>query len=203
MVELNPGERLEWPGLALDVLGPRYVPARSAGQQDGTTINNSSVVLRAETAAGRVMLTGDVELAAQADLLADVGDLKAEVLKVPHHGSRYSLPSFLAAVAPRVALVSVGAGNTYGHPSKSTMDSLRALGALVTRTDTDGDTAVVGDPAGPAVSRRGEPRGPPRPVRLARAGPEPWFSPRRRGSLQPSEPGRGVAPPGSPPNRRQ
>ncbi|WP_086848860.1 ComEC/Rec2 family competence protein [Amycolatopsis kentuckyensis] len=159
LVELNPGERLDWPGLALEVLGPRYVPARTDGPQDGTTINNSSVVLRAETTAGRVLLTGDVELAAQADLLADIGNLKAEVLKVPHHGSRYSLPSFLAAVAPRVALVSVGAGNTYGHPSKSTMDTLVALGARVTRTDVDGDTAVV---AGTAIARRGEPRGPPR-----------------------------------------
>jgi competence protein ComEC len=162
LVELSPGERLAWPGLSLDVLGPHYVPARSAGQQDGTTINNSSVVLRARTPAGRVLLTGDVELAAQADLLADGDNLKAEMLKVPHHGSRYSLPTFLAAVAPRVALVSVGAGNTYGHPNKSTMDSLTALGALVTRTDVDGDTAVVGDASGPAVARRGEPRGPPR-----------------------------------------
>ncbi|MGW3959394.1 ComEC/Rec2 family competence protein [Amycolatopsis sp. NPDC005003] len=159
LVELNPGERLDWPGLAIDVLGPRYVPARSSEPQDGTTINNSSVVLRAETQAGRALLTGDVELAAQADLLADIGDLKAEVLKVPHHGSRYSLPAFLAAVAPRVALVSVGAGNTYGHPSKSTIDTLTALGARVTRTDLDGDTAVV---TGTAIARRGEPRAPPR-----------------------------------------
>ncbi|QKV74925.1 ComEC/Rec2 family competence protein [Amycolatopsis sp. Hca4] len=159
LVELNPGERLDWPGLALEVLGPRYVPARADGPQDGTTINNSSVVLRAETPAGHVLLTGDVELAAQADLLADIGNLKAEVLKVPHHGSRYSLPSFLAAVAPRVAMVSVGAGNTYGHPSKSTMDTLVALGARVTRTDLDGDTAVI---TGAAIVRRGEPRGPPR-----------------------------------------
>ncbi|MDT7805661.1 MAG: competence protein ComEC [Actinomycetota bacterium] len=161
LVELSPGERVNLPGLTLDVLGPRYVPSRSAVKQDGTTINNSSVVLRAETAAGRVLMTGDVELAAQADLLADVGDLKAEVLKVPHHGSRYSLPAFLAAVAPRTALISVGAGNSYGHPSKSTVDTLTALGALVTRTDVDGDTAVVPDPSGPAIARRGEPRGPP------------------------------------------
>ncbi len=159
LVELNPGERMDWPGLTLDVLGPRYVPARSASPQDGTTINNSSVVLRAQTPAGRVLLTGDVELAAQSDLLAGIGDLKAEVLKVPHHGSRYSSPAFLAAVMPRVALVSVGAGNTYGHPSKSTMDTLAALGALVTRTDVDGDTAVV---TGTAIVRRGEPRAPPR-----------------------------------------
>ncbi|MFD9964450.1 ComEC/Rec2 family competence protein [Amycolatopsis sp. NPDC058986] len=162
LLELSVGQRLEWPGLSLDVLGPRYVPARSATEQDGTMVNNSSVVLRAGTPAGRVLLTGDVELAAQADLLAGGADLRSEVLKVPHHGSRYSLPDFLTAVAPRVAMASVGAGNRYGHPSKSTVDALIALGALVTRTDLDGDTAVLPDGGGPAVSRRGEPRGPPR-----------------------------------------
>jgi competence protein ComEC len=65
-------------------------------------------------------------------------------------------------VAPKTALVSVGAGNPYGHPSMSTLDTLARLGARVTRTDVDGDTAVLPDPAGPALARRGEPRGPPR-----------------------------------------
>ncbi|MEC3977274.1 ComEC/Rec2 family competence protein [Amycolatopsis sp. H20-H5] len=162
LLELDAGQRLSWPGLTLEVLGPRYVPARAAAEQDGTMINNSSVVLRAGTPAGRILLTGDVELAAQADLLSAGVDLRAEVLKVPHHGSRYSLPGFLGAVAPRAALVSVGAGNTYGHPSKSTMDTLAALGVPVARTDQDGDAAVVGEAPGPAMVRRGEPRGPPR-----------------------------------------
>lgn len=125
-------------------------------------INNSSVVLRATTAAGRVLLTGDVELAAQADLLAEGVDLHADVLKVPHHGSRYSLPQFLEAVGARAAMISVGAGNSYGHPAKSTVDVLGTLGVLVTRTDVDGDTAVLPGDGGPAVARRGEPRGPPR-----------------------------------------
>ncbi|MDT8914576.1 ComEC/Rec2 family competence protein [Amycolatopsis sp. PS_44_ISF1] len=162
LLELSQGQRLSWPGLALDVLGPRYVTARSPALQDGTMINNSSVVLRAQTPAGRVLLPGDVELAAQVDLLAEGADLRADVLKVPHHGSRFSLPGFLSAAAPRAALVSVGAGNSYGHPSQSTMDVLKTLGALVTRTDVDGDTAVLPGTDGPSVSRRGEPRGPPR-----------------------------------------
>ncbi|SDY14424.1 competence protein ComEC [Amycolatopsis xylanica] len=157
LAELTIGQRLEWPELAIDVLGPHYVTQRGADQQDGTAINNASVVLRAQTAAGKVLLTGDVELAAQADLLEDGDALRADVLKVPHHGSRYSLPQFLAAVAPRVAMVSVGAGNRYGHPAKSTLDTLAAVGALVTRTDADGDVAVLADQGGPAVSRR---RGP-------------------------------------------
>ncbi|MBB4682516.1 ComEC/Rec2 family competence protein [Amycolatopsis jiangsuensis] len=161
LVQLSQGQRLDWPGLSLDVLGPRYASRRSPALQDGTMINNSSLVLRATTPAGRVLLSGDVELAAQADLLAEGADLRADVLKVPHHGSKYSLPQFLAAVRPRAALISVGADNGYGHPSKSTVDVLGTLGVLVTRTDLDGDTAVLPGDGGPAVARRGEPRGPP------------------------------------------
>jgi competence protein ComEC len=156
LLELEVGQRLDWPGLSLEVLGPRYVSPPDDDVADGTGINNTSIVLRAVTPAGRVLLTGDVELAAQGDLLAGGADLHAEVLKVPHHGSHFSLPQFLAAVAPRLALISVGAGNTYGHPSKSTIDSLVADGALVTRTDTDGDTAVVPDNGEPAVVRKGK-----------------------------------------------
>jgi competence protein ComEC len=162
LLELTVGQRLGWPGLGLEILGPRYVTTRGADQQDGTTINNSSVVFRADTRAGRMLMTGDVELAAQADLLADGTDLRAEILKVPHHGSRFSLPGFIRAVSPRIAMVSVGAGNTYGHPSKTTVDTLTGAGALVTRTDTDGDNAVITDAQGLSVARRGQPRGPPR-----------------------------------------
>jgi competence protein ComEC len=102
LLELDIGERLDWPGLGLDVVGPHYVTSRRIDEQDGTAINNTSVVLRAETRSGRMLLTGDVELAAQADLLASGADLRAEILKVPHHGSRFSSPGFLSAIAPRV-----------------------------------------------------------------------------------------------------
>ncbi|MBB5957753.1 competence protein ComEC [Saccharothrix tamanrassetensis] len=153
VVELGVGQRLSWPGLELDVLGPRAV---SRGDEN-TAVNDASVVLRASTAAGRVLLTGDVELAGQAGLLGDHVDLRADVLKVPHHGSRSSSPAFLAAVRPRVALVSVGAGNRYGHPSEVLVDALAGQGALVLRTDRDGDTAVLPGPDGPRVVRRGDP----------------------------------------------
>lgn len=169
LLELAEGRRLDWPGLRLDVLGPRYVGPRQADKADGTEVNNTSVVLRATTSAGRMLLTGDVELAAQADLLADGVDVHADILKVPHHGSRFSLPQFLGAVSPRVALVSVGAGNTYGHPNRTTVDTLSGLGALVARTDTDGDTAVIPDAQGPAVVRRGRRRVRPWPVAATRA----------------------------------
>ncbi|WP_307849755.1 ComEC/Rec2 family competence protein [Qaidamihabitans albus] len=161
LLELTAGDRLRWRGLRIDVLGPRYVPPQSE-EDDGSAINNTSVVLRADTPAGRVLLTGDVELAAQADLLAAEVDLRAEILKVPHHGSRFTVPDFVNAVEPRIAVVSVGADNGYGHPNRTTLGMLAATGALVARTDTGGDTAVVADSRGPAVVRRGRARGPPR-----------------------------------------
>lgn len=164
LVALSVGQQLSWPGLALDVIGTRAAADEAdLRNPDGTTVNNTSVVLRASTPAGRVLLTGDVELAAQADLLSAGGDLTADVVKVPHHGSRYSVPAFLAAVHARVALVSVGAGNRYGHPSPLTLGELSRLGATVARTDRDGDIAVLpSDGGGPALVRSGQPRAPPR-----------------------------------------
>ncbi|MCG8926285.1 DNA internalization-related competence protein ComEC/Rec2 [Lentzea sp. CC55] len=148
VVEPKAGERFALPGLDLEVMGPRRPPVAEA---ENTTVNDYSLVLKAHTRAGRVLLTGDVELAGQAALLGE-RDLTAEVLKVPHHGSRYSLPAFLRAVRPQIALVSVGTGNRYGHPSPQVIDVLRTGGASVLRTDKDGDLAVL--PGNRIVRRR-------------------------------------------------
>jgi competence protein ComEC len=161
LVDLAAGQHLEWPGLAVDVLGPRRVLDLVAAGGAGSLVNDASLVLRATTPAGRVLLTGDVELAGQNELLAHGEDVTADVLKVPHHGSRFSLPEFLNRVHPRVALVSVGAGNRYGHPSPETLHQLGSTAALVLRTDQSGDTAVLPGPTGPRVVRRGSPRAPP------------------------------------------
>jgi competence protein ComEC len=147
VVALSAGQHLSWPGLVLDVLAPLRDPPPVVDHQaevDGTAVNNTSVVLRAGTPAGRMLLTGDVELDAQADLLHAGTDLRADVLKVPHHGSRYSAEEFLAAVRPQVAIVSVGAHNSYGQPSQHVLDLLTGAGARVMRTDLKGDIAVVG-----------------------------------------------------------
>jgi len=81
-------------------------------------------------------------------------------VKVPHHGSAFQDPDFLGAVGARVALVSVGADNDYGHPNAAVLARLAATGARVMRTDRDGDLAVVVDDAGRlAVVARGIERG--------------------------------------------
>ncbi|MFC5996839.1 DNA internalization-related competence protein ComEC/Rec2 [Pseudonocardia hispaniensis] len=160
LVGLAAGQRLVWPALTLEVIGPVH-PADRVDPDDGTAVNDGSLVARAATAAGTVLLTGDIELSGQADLLDAGVPLRADVLKMPHHGSRYSSAAFLSAVAPRVALVSVGAGNTYRHPSPHLMNALTEAGVAVRRTDLAGDTAViVGDGPGPpelALVSRGDP----------------------------------------------
>lgn len=107
--------------------------------------NNNSLVIRAEVRGVSVLLTGDAEHELQQELLARVGasGLRADVLKVAHHGSPFQEPQFLAAVAPTVALVPVGVDNRYGHPDPLLLDRLAAAGARVLRTDRDGDVAVV------------------------------------------------------------
>ncbi|HEV2784640.1 MAG TPA: DNA internalization-related competence protein ComEC/Rec2 [Actinophytocola sp.] len=157
VVQLARGQRLAWPGLAIDVLGPGPAEVVPRAGADGTEINNGSLVIRALTPAGRVLLTGDIELAAQADLLTARADLSADVLKVPHHGSRYSAPEFLDATRARIAVVSVGAGNRYGHPSPVTLGALVRRGAQVLRTDTNGDTAIIPTRTGPGAVSRGPP----------------------------------------------
>jgi competence protein ComEC len=161
LVELAAGRRLHWPGLTLDVLAPRHSPVAVDGE-DGTAVNDGSVVLRAATAAGTVLLSGDIELAAQADLLDSGVDLRADILKMPHHGSRYTSVQFLTAVSPRAVLVSVGAGNRYRHPDPGLIGGLERAGATVRRTDTAGDVAVIGSSADLGLVSRGSPLPAPR-----------------------------------------
>jgi competence protein ComEC len=132
-------------GVHLDVLGP--VRPLTGTRSDP---NNNSLVLVATTGGFRVLLTGDAETEEQLSLLAvdDPRVLRADVLKVAHHGSAYQDEGFLEAVAPRVALVSVGLDNDYGHPNPVLLARLTRGGARVLRTDQQGDLAVLRDTDG-------------------------------------------------------
>ena len=124
--------------IRLDVLGPLRLYSDTRSDP-----NNSSVVLRATVAGERILLPGDAEVEAQDDLLGSGADLRADILKVPHHGSAYSDPAFLQAVHARLALIPVGLNNDYGHPSPLLLAELARLGVPARRTDLDGDIAVV------------------------------------------------------------
>lgn len=138
------GERMTVGTLSWQVLWPSRVIG------EGSVPNNASLVLLVRTHGVRLLLTGDVEPPAQRALLAGLQAAghplgTVDVLKVAHHGSAYQDPALLAAARPRLAVVSVGFDNDYGHPARSTMLALRRSGVVVGRTDREGTLLVVGD----------------------------------------------------------
>ncbi|MDX3541195.1 ComEC/Rec2 family competence protein [Streptomyces europaeiscabiei] len=120
-------------------------PPGDAAAPDGP--NDASVTMLVRSAGLTLLLLGDLEPPGQRELARsqEAAALGAvDVVKVAHHGSAYQDPGLIRAMAPRLALISVGADNPYGHPAPSTVAALQAGGAMVLRTDEDGAIAVAG-----------------------------------------------------------
>ncbi|MGW9430210.1 ComEC/Rec2 family competence protein [Streptomyces decoyicus] len=166
VIRAEPGERRQLGPLTWEVLWPPAPPAPSAppglpgpgspidpnGQPAGLDAvdgpNDASVTLLVRTGGLTLLLLGDLEPPAQRALLAAHPELGGvDVLKVAHHGSANQDPPLLHRLAPRLALISCGADNPYGHPAPRTIEALRAQGARVLRTDTDGAIAILGTTA--------------------------------------------------------
>jgi competence protein ComEC len=147
---LVPGDRRTVGPAAVEVLAP--APARATAS---AAPNDLSMVARVTVRGVRILLTGDLGADAESRLVSSGVDLRADVLKVPHHGSRDADRGFLAASGARVALVSVGADNTYGHPTARTLTWLTQAGMRIHRTDREGDLAVVGSAESWGVAVRG------------------------------------------------
>jgi competence protein ComEC len=124
------GTREEWDGVSIEVLGPR-----AGGRPPWVTRNDDSVVLAVRFGQVTVLLAGDIEARGEAEL----PPVRALALKAPHHGSKSSSSQgFLERLGPRVALVSAGFRNRFGHPHPDVLARYREAGALVLRTDRDG-----------------------------------------------------------------
>lgn len=107
---------------------------------DKSNENNRSLFIMAEIKNQRFLFTGDAETKAEKLLLEENLDIDCDVLKVSHHGSNTSSSkNFLKSTTPDYAVISVGEGNMYGHPSNQTLQSLKSIGATVYRTDQNGD----------------------------------------------------------------
>ncbi len=132
-----PGEQRRVGAVSWRVLWPSRLIA------EGSPANNASVVLLAEVRGVRILLTGDIEPEAQAALHRAEPGLRADILKVPHHGSAHQDAAFLAGVGARIAVASAGRDNDYGHPAPSTLRALLHSAMRVLRTDRHGDLAVV------------------------------------------------------------
>jgi len=129
-------------GMEFDFMGPS-LPLLSGTRND---INNNSLVFMLRYKSFRMLFTGDAGAEAEQRILSQGVDLQADVLKVGHHGSAYSsTPAFIAAVHPKYAVISVGRHNLFGHPARSTIETLHNFGAQVYRTDLGGAIVVTSD----------------------------------------------------------
>ncbi|WP_443654555.1 ComEC/Rec2 family competence protein [Clostridium tagluense] len=126
-----PGESFKLGEATCTVLAPN-----GSGYEDP---NNESIVIKVTFGSNSFLFTGDAEDVSEKEMLSRGFDLKADVLKVGHHGSKSSTTQgFLDKVSPKYAVVSVGKGNDYGHPVQTTMDRLKNKNIAVYRTDENG-----------------------------------------------------------------
>lgn len=137
------GDTLQFGGVAVDVLWP---PPTAEPFADAPSGNNDSIVLRMRFGRKTLLLTGDVEAAAEASLVAARDDLHCDVIKVAHHGSKTSsTAAFVAAARPTFAIVSVGLDSPFGHPHSEVLERWRAAGAFVMTTGQRGTITVTTD----------------------------------------------------------
>ncbi|MFH0912568.1 MAG: ComEC/Rec2 family competence protein [Patescibacteria group bacterium] len=141
----------EWGEVSWDTLLPLTEDAVA------TDSNNSSIVAKLTYKGESLLLTGDMEEPEEDLLMQIYPAISAEILKVAHHGSKYSSTAvFLDRLYPQAALISVGAHNSYGHPSLEALARLQAEGADIYRTDEDGTIEVIFGDNGYSVKADGK-----------------------------------------------
>jgi competence protein ComEC len=151
-VRLTQGDAFAIGEARVDVLWPPLAGLPARAPSTGRAINDTSIVLALGLGQQRALLTGDLEEDRDDDLLAVLADdgRRWDVLKVAHHGSAgASSQALLERLRPRLALISSGVGNDYGHPATATLERLDSVGSVVRRTDLEGSIAVELD-GGPA-----------------------------------------------------
>jgi len=145
-IEVMAGEHFTMPSqygeVAIEILSPSASDPSLASHQTGSEINNSSIAALIAIAGRSIFAAGDIEPVAQADLLQRLHPGPVDILKVAHHGSSHQDLDLERALRPRLAVMSVGAGNPYGHPSLATIAQLRSEGARTYRTDLDGAISI-------------------------------------------------------------
>lgn len=138
---LERGDLLEGAGYSITALHP-YDGFHTLSENNDREVNNASLVLKVSGERRSFLLTGDIEDEAEADMAAVGKWLRSDVMKVPHHGSGTSAnDEFLSEVSPSVAVISVGRGNSFGHPNPEVMEKLN--GKRILRTDTDGAIKIT------------------------------------------------------------
>jgi competence protein ComEC len=126
----------------LEILHPNTKPISGTRSDD----NNNGIVLRLVYQNIKILLTADIETEAETNLLASGQGLEAQVIKIGHHGSRFSSTSaFLSRVHPQFAILSCGRNNRFGHPHKDVLTRLAAQNIAIYRTDQQGAITLESD----------------------------------------------------------
>ena len=128
------------------ILGDATATILAPNSQDYKDTNNHSIIIRLVYGSTSFLFTGDAEALSESEVIERGYPVQSNVLKVGHHGSDTSTsPDFLQAVSPQYAVISAGAGNSYGHPHQETLDILEAAGIQVFRTDLNGTIDFFSD----------------------------------------------------------
>ncbi len=138
------GKSFRWDGVDGEFLWPEIAPEEVASSAK----NNDSLVLLLRYGNETLLLPGDAEKEVEREILSENGPeaMRADVLKIGHHGSKNSTtPEFLAAVQPSVGIISAGEDNPYGHPSPELLERLENAGIRILRTDQNGAVQVMTD----------------------------------------------------------
>ena len=134
-LEASRGDEVELDEAHLKIISPESSVDPLAGDA-----NNKSVVARLDYGGNSFLFTGDIESPAEREILASGENIDVDVLKVAHHGSKYSSSDeFLDRASPEAAIISVGAKNSYGHPTEAALDALKSRNIEILRTDEVGD----------------------------------------------------------------
>jgi competence protein ComEC len=138
---IEAGDHLQFGSVTLDVLWPY-----STNDPDASSANNDSVVLELKFGQNTILFTGDIEKQAEAEIVAANTGLHADIVKVPHHGSRSSsTEQFVNTTSPKYAIISVGRRSMFGHPHREVVERWTAAGARVLTTGNCGMISVTMD----------------------------------------------------------
>lgn len=140
LITLGRGDRIQYGASQIDILSPdkNYV--------ESGELNDTAIVELIKTPIFKTILASDIGSNIEDFLVKSGDDLRADILKVAHHGSKYSTSAeFLTAVRPRLSIIEVGAGNNYGHPTNDALGRLKEIGSQIFRTDLSGTIKVLAD----------------------------------------------------------
>jgi competence protein ComEC len=128
--------------IEIDILNP----LENLSGQELEDSNDSSVVAKLIYGQDSFLFTGDISSKTEEKIISDSADIDIDVLKISHHGSKYSSTGgFIKAVSPEIAVIEVGKDNSYGHPAQEVLDRLINYGIDILRTDISGDIKIISD----------------------------------------------------------